>query len=170
MNRPWYAAVNNDTTPKSQDPAYEVIGPQVFRFEYWYLLKNGNLTDVPWDTDARPTQTTIDTPSGIGLTDVQAIAVAIAVIDPTSRALSRATSTHRPFRSRFRPGRLQDGTGKRRWRSKKGWRSRVSLEHSAGNMSRRRVKPALLQSPTSCGVGDSSLLPLLRLADSIICA
>jgi hypothetical protein len=87
MNRPWYAAVNNDATPKSQDDAYEVVGPQVFRFEYWYLLKNGNLTDVPWDTDARPAQTTIDTPSGIGLTDVQAIAVAIAVIDPTSRAL-----------------------------------------------------------------------------------
>ena len=73
-------------------PAYEVVGPQVFRFEYWYLLKNGNLTDVPWDTDARPTQTTIDTPSGIGLTDVQAIAVAIAVIDPTSRSLVSSTS------------------------------------------------------------------------------
>jgi len=92
MNRPWYAAVNNDTTPKSQNAAYEVVGPQVFRFEYWYLLKNGTLTDVPWDTDARPTQTTIDTPSGIGLTDVQAIAVAIAVIDPTSRALVLSTN------------------------------------------------------------------------------
>ncbi len=33
MNRPWYAAVNNDTTPKSQNAAYEVVGPQVFRFE-----------------------------------------------------------------------------------------------------------------------------------------
>ena len=92
MDKQWYSAVNNDTTPKSQNPPYEVVGPQVFRFEYWYLLKNGNLTDVPWDTDARPTQTTIDTPSGIGLTDVQAIAVAIAVIDPTSRALVSSTS------------------------------------------------------------------------------
>ena len=92
MNRPWYASVNNDTTPKSQDDAYEVVGPQVFRFEYRYLLKNGDLTDVPWDTDARPAQTTIDTPSGIGLTDVQAIAVAIAVIDPTSRSLVSSTS------------------------------------------------------------------------------
>jgi hypothetical protein len=92
MDKQWYAAVNNDATPKSRDSAYEIVGPQVFRFEYWYLLKNGNLTDVPWDTDARPTQTTINTPAGIGLTDVQAIAVAIAVIDPTSRALVSSTS------------------------------------------------------------------------------
>ena len=25
----------------SQDPDYEVIGPNVFRFEYYYLLKTG---------------------------------------------------------------------------------------------------------------------------------
>ncbi len=27
--------------------AYEVIGPQVFRFEYYYLLRNGSFSDVP---------------------------------------------------------------------------------------------------------------------------
>lgn len=71
---------------------YEVLGPQVFRFEYYYLLKNGRVTDVPWDTDERPTQQTIATPTSIGLVDIQAIAVAIAVIDPASRSLIPADS------------------------------------------------------------------------------
>ena len=26
----------------------EVIGPQVFRFEYYYLLKDGSFSDIPW--------------------------------------------------------------------------------------------------------------------------
>ncbi len=92
---PWSAAIENGNGAASQDDDYETVGPQVFRFEYWYLLKNGTLTDVPWDKDARPNQQTIttarvngiDVPSLIGLTDIQAIAVAIAVIDPASRAL-----------------------------------------------------------------------------------
>ena len=83
----WSAAVNNDNSNSSTDSAYETIGPGVFRFEYYYLLKNGQLTDVPWDQTARPTQTSLTNPVNIGLTDVQAIAVAIAVIDPAGRAL-----------------------------------------------------------------------------------
>jgi hypothetical protein len=75
----WPAATNTST-----DPDYEAIGPDVFRFEYYYLLKNGQVTDNPWDTDASltPPHTSIN-----GLQDVQAIGVAIAVIDPKSRAL-----------------------------------------------------------------------------------
>jgi prepilin-type N-terminal cleavage/methylation domain-containing protein len=84
MGRPWYAAINNDTNSKSQDADYETLGPQVFRFEYYYLLKNGQLTETPWDTAARPTQTSL---AGIGLADVEAIAVTIAVVDPKSRTL-----------------------------------------------------------------------------------
>jgi len=80
----WPAAADG-TTETNAD--YEVIGPQVFRFEYYYLLKNGKATDVPWDKDARPSQQTIFAPTSIGLVDVQAIAVAIAVIDPASRSL-----------------------------------------------------------------------------------
>jgi len=80
----WPAAADGSTEVNAD---YEVIGPQVFRFEYYYLLKNGSVTDVPWDRTARPTQTTITTPVSIGLIDVQAIAVAIAVIDPASRSL-----------------------------------------------------------------------------------
>ena len=83
----WSAAVNNDNSNSSTDSAYETIGAGVFRFEYYYLLKNGQLTDVPWDLTARPTQTSLTNPVNIGLTDVQAIAVAIAVIDPAGRAL-----------------------------------------------------------------------------------
>jgi prepilin-type N-terminal cleavage/methylation domain-containing protein len=83
----WTAAVKNDNSANSRDTDYETTGPQVFRFEYYYLLKNGRVTDVPWDQDARPTQTSMTAPTSIGLVDVQAIAVAIAVIDPASHAL-----------------------------------------------------------------------------------
>lgn len=82
----WTPAVTDDNN-QSIDLDYEAVGPQVFRMEYWYLLKNGILTDVPWDKDARPAQATMSSPTPIGWSDVQAIAVAIAVIDRTSRVL-----------------------------------------------------------------------------------
>jgi type II secretory pathway component PulJ len=83
---PWSAAVNNDTSnnQRSQDSDYETIGPQVFRFEYYYLLKNGKVTDAPWETDAGHDSAWFQ---ANGLIDIQAIAVAIAVIDPANRAL-----------------------------------------------------------------------------------
>jgi prepilin-type N-terminal cleavage/methylation domain-containing protein len=85
---PWSAAVNNDSSNnhRSQDPDYETIGPGVFRFEYYYLLKNGKVTDAPWATDASPPHDATWFQAN-GLTDIQAIAVAIAVIDPANRAL-----------------------------------------------------------------------------------
>jgi prepilin-type N-terminal cleavage/methylation domain-containing protein len=86
----WSAAIKNfesGNASASQDPDYETIGPGVFRFEYYYLLKNGRVTDVPWNTDAGHTSM-----AGIGLGDVEAIAVAIAVIDPAGRALIDAAS------------------------------------------------------------------------------
>jgi hypothetical protein len=55
----------------------DIIGPQVFRFEYYYLLKNGNLSATPWYTAS----------SVHGMQDVAAIVVDIAVVDPRSRAL-----------------------------------------------------------------------------------
>src|SRR6266487_38044 len=30
------------------DPDYEITGPQVFRFEYYYLLKNGSFSVIQW--------------------------------------------------------------------------------------------------------------------------
>jgi hypothetical protein len=76
----WSAAVKDDNSSQSVDADYETLGAQVFRFEYWYLLTSGKLTDVPWDTDN--SHTWLD-----GWKDVQAFAVAIAVIDPGSRSL-----------------------------------------------------------------------------------
>jgi len=94
----WPQAGNNST-----DPAYEVIGPQVFRFEYYYLLKGGTdpgngttyaatLSDIPWDT--RIASCCLTTASSIcchsapeGLQDIAAIVVDIAVIDPQSKVL-----------------------------------------------------------------------------------
>jgi len=88
----WPAAVNNNTNcggsgNSSCDPDYEIIGPGVFRFEYYYILKNGRATDVPWNTDAGHTSM-----AGIGLGDVEAIGVTIAVIDSTARALIDAAN------------------------------------------------------------------------------
>jgi hypothetical protein len=86
----WPAAVDGITADIENH--YETIGPGVFRFEYYYLLKNGKLTDIPWDVEARQTQTTLTNPVKIGLTDVESISVAIAVVDPASRALIDAAS------------------------------------------------------------------------------
>jgi hypothetical protein len=83
----WPAATQNDNSNNSVDSTYETIGPGVFRLEYYYVLKNGSATDVPWDVVERPDQTSLTTPINIGLTDVEAIVVVIAVIDSTSRSL-----------------------------------------------------------------------------------
>lgn len=71
----WAAATNN-----TADADYELIGPNVFRFEYYYILKNGTLSDTPWDTSAGHTAVN-------GMTDVAAISIAMAAIDPKSRVL-----------------------------------------------------------------------------------
>jgi len=84
----WSDAVNNPSNATSEDSSYETIGPGVFRFEYYYLLKDGSLTDTPWNISTDP-HTSI---TGIGLTKVQAIAVSIAVIDPASRSLVPVSS------------------------------------------------------------------------------
>jgi prepilin-type N-terminal cleavage/methylation domain-containing protein len=81
---PWYPAINNDNTGKSSDADYEVIGPQVFRLEYYYLLKDGSVQDIPalsWDI----TKSVSANLNGFG--DVEAIVVAIAVVDPATRSL-----------------------------------------------------------------------------------
>jgi hypothetical protein len=62
----WPAAVSS-TVP---DTAYEVIGPQVFRFEYCYLLTDGSRSILPGN-----------------ISGMAAIVADIAVIDPKSKAL-----------------------------------------------------------------------------------
>jgi prepilin-type N-terminal cleavage/methylation domain-containing protein len=85
---PWYAAVNNDNSGKSTDSDYETIGAQVFRFEYYYLLKDGTVYDCPQincTTNWKFSQTLSANLNAFS--DVEAIAVVIAVIDPASRSL-----------------------------------------------------------------------------------
>lgn len=62
------------------DPDYEILAPHIFRFESYYVLKTGVLSDTPWDTTAGHT-------AASGLQDVAAISVAVAAIDPQSRIL-----------------------------------------------------------------------------------
>lgn len=68
------------------DPDYELIGPQIFRFEYYYQLLTGDFTDTPWDIDPPNSHNKID-----GLRDVATIVVVIATIDPKSRLLLTET-------------------------------------------------------------------------------
>jgi hypothetical protein len=73
----WPAATNSSADPQND---YEIIGPTVFRFEYYYLLKSGSFSAAPWDTAAGHT-------SVAGLRDVAAIIVALASIDKRSSDL-----------------------------------------------------------------------------------
>jgi len=77
----WPSATDS-TNDTNTPPAYETIGPNTFRFEYYYLMKDGSITDNPWKTGLTPPHTLANFPS-----DVEAITVAIAVIDPASRSL-----------------------------------------------------------------------------------
>jgi len=73
-----WAAATSSSLP---DAAYEVIGPQVFRFEYCYQLTNGSLSIIP----------PLDGNSHADLSQIAAIIVDIAVIDPTSKVLLNNT-------------------------------------------------------------------------------
>jgi hypothetical protein len=77
---PAWPEASNATTSWSDS---EVIGPQVFRFEYYYLLKNGSFSGIPWIS---PIHSSVS-----GLQDVSAIVVNIAVIDPKSKVLFGST-------------------------------------------------------------------------------
>jgi prepilin-type N-terminal cleavage/methylation domain-containing protein len=84
---PWSAAICNDQD--DPDGSYETVGPGVFRLEYYYLLKDGSITDAPRVTGAVNWADSSQTLSAKlnAFSDVEAIAVVIAVIDPASRSL-----------------------------------------------------------------------------------
>jgi hypothetical protein len=69
----WPSAVSSSAT----DSSYEVMGPQVFRFEYYYLLRNGSTSATPWYTTS-----TVN-----GMRDVAAVIADVAVIDLKSKVL-----------------------------------------------------------------------------------
>jgi prepilin-type N-terminal cleavage/methylation domain-containing protein len=64
----WPAATNSSTS----DADYETFGPQTFRFEYFYFMKDGTLGA---------------TPGSPGMQDVAGISVCLAVVDPKSKLL-----------------------------------------------------------------------------------
>ncbi len=69
------AIVNNwptATKAATPDPDYELFAPQIFRFEYFYLLKTGSLSALP---------------GANGMQDVSAISVLLATMAPKSRVL-----------------------------------------------------------------------------------
>jgi prepilin-type N-terminal cleavage/methylation domain-containing protein len=92
---PWSAAINNDNSAKSNDSDYETIGANVFRFEYYYLLKDGSIKDVPalsWVFTQNGVPVSVSANLN-AFSDVETIAVVIAVIDPASRSLLYDPST-----------------------------------------------------------------------------
>ena len=84
----WPQAGNMADDP---DGDYEYMAPQVFRFEYYYILKGqkdatgtlqpSKLSVTPWDSRIA------DHTSVAGLRDVAGVGVVIAAIDPKSRVL-----------------------------------------------------------------------------------
>jgi hypothetical protein len=74
----WPEIACTPTPCRWSDSDSEVIGPQVFRFEYYYLLNDGTFSDIPWQGPGT---------SVSGMQDVSAIIVDIAVIDPKSKVL-----------------------------------------------------------------------------------
>ncbi|MDR0533800.1 MAG: prepilin-type N-terminal cleavage/methylation domain-containing protein [Verrucomicrobiales bacterium] len=77
----WPTAISSTAT----DSDYEVITPNIIRFEYDYLLRNGTLSATPWipqfDSNGD------DTGTINGLKDVTAIGVTIAVLDRKSATI-----------------------------------------------------------------------------------
>ena len=83
------AAETTAADPKNKDLDFEELGPQVFRFEYYYVLKGQPATNsppmlslTPWYANAPVNHTSVN-----GMQDVAGIGILIAVIDPRSRAL-----------------------------------------------------------------------------------
>jgi prepilin-type N-terminal cleavage/methylation domain-containing protein len=73
----WAAATNDNS-----DADYELIGPYVFRFEYYYVLKNGTVSVTPWNASAGHLNVG-------GLQEVAAVQICVAALDPKSRRLLR---------------------------------------------------------------------------------
>jgi hypothetical protein len=75
----WPAAASSTTA----DSDYETAGPQVFRFEYYYLLSSSPSVGTANQLSAGPWTST----NTFSVKDVAAIVVAIAVIEPRSKVL-----------------------------------------------------------------------------------
>ncbi len=80
----WPTATVAPASAGTGDPAYdadyETLVPNAFRFEYYYLLRNGTLSTTPWIPSA--TDTALN-----GLADVAGVGVVVAVTDHRSTPL-----------------------------------------------------------------------------------
>jgi hypothetical protein len=74
----WNTTVTSNATTDSK---HELIGPNIIRFEYYYLLTSGAFSIVPWDSNISGHS------APAGLRDVAAIVAAVAAIDPKTRVL-----------------------------------------------------------------------------------
>jgi len=101
----WPAAAN-----AAADPDYEQMGSNIFRFEYYYLVKDGTLTDTPWNSGSTGVR---------GLQDVTAIGVVIAVMDPKTRTLVTDAQLEALVRNMgdFDPVNMTTGSLENQWRS-----------------------------------------------------
>ena len=81
--------MNSTAASTSKDEDYELAGPQVFRFEYYYVRKGQDQTGSPSVLSITPwyAQNPVNHTAVNGLQDVAAIGVIVAVIEPKSRAL-----------------------------------------------------------------------------------
>lgn len=110
------------------DTDYEQIGPAIYRFEYYYVLKGHSyadssgkpstldsiLSDTPWDTRAPLAHTSVN-----GLQDVAAIGVVIAVIDSKTRVIVSDTQLKSLSDSMidFEAGTMKPGDLEARWQA-----------------------------------------------------
>ena len=90
-------AFSSSVSAASSDSGYHILAENVFRLECCFLLKPYKQADgtylpaiysnLPWDVRAGHTSTV-----GIGLSDVQAIVIAIAILDGKSRKILSNTN------------------------------------------------------------------------------
>jgi len=100
---PFYPLISaSGATPGS---AYHVIGENVFRLEFTFLLKPFILTGSTVQTPAAYSTTPYNAnhPNGVGLGDVQAIVVTLALMDSKSRKLISSPSALSSIVGTFSP-------------------------------------------------------------------
>jgi len=91
-------AFPNVVAANSTDSNYHVLGEDVFRLEFCYLLKpctdtSGKHQPAIYSNSPYDTRAGHSSMAGIGLTDVQALVVGVAVLDSASRQILPAGTT-----------------------------------------------------------------------------
>ena len=91
----WPLVVSDpDTNPDASTSFWHTVGPQVFRIEICYQLRNGTFTLTPPNPSQPPALSTNSPPTPVAgnINDTTGIVVAIALLDTKSRQLVPANS------------------------------------------------------------------------------